>query len=114
MVNIRYMGAFVLKLSNVFGLFQDLIDHVNASINKRKEDEECKAELSRADVIKCIQSQRVRFRGVNLSGLDLSKLVCTVLRLNALSQLLPMPVYFFLLFLFDMFRQSFLVLILIN
>lgn len=95
MVNIRYMGAFVLKLSNVFGLFQDLIDHVNASINKRKEDEESKAELSRADIIKCIQSKRVRFRGVNLSGLDLSKLVCTVLRLNAFSQLLPMPVCFF-------------------
>jgi hypothetical protein len=34
-----------------------------------------KAELTRMDVIKCIQAKKVRFRGVNLSGLDLSKLV---------------------------------------
>ncbi|ESQ42955.1 hypothetical protein EUTSA_v10014237mg [Eutrema salsugineum] len=32
------------------------------------------AELTRVDIIKCIQSERVRFRGVNLSGIDLSKL----------------------------------------
>ncbi|XAR64860.1 hypothetical protein NMG60_11008740 [Bertholletia excelsa] len=40
----------------------------------RKEPEEMDAELTRADIIKCIQSEKVRFRGVNLSGLDLSKL----------------------------------------
>lgn len=32
------------------------------------------SELTRLDIIKCIQSEKVRFRGVNLSGLDLSKL----------------------------------------
>lgn len=46
-----------------------------AVLNKRKEDEELNTELTRTDIIKCIQSEKVRFRGVNLSGLDLSKLV---------------------------------------
>lgn len=54
---------------------QGLIDGINAVLNKRKEDEELKTELTRTDIIKCIQSEKVRFRGVNLSGLDLSKLV---------------------------------------
>lgn len=51
-----------------------LIDEIKASFNKRREDEETGAELTRIDIIKCIQSERVRFRGLNLSGLDLSKL----------------------------------------
>ncbi|KAM7500008.1 hypothetical protein LguiA_024422 [Lonicera macranthoides] len=51
-----------------------LIDGITAVLNKRKEDEELKTELTRTDIIKCIQSEKVRFRGVNLSGLDLSKL----------------------------------------
>ncbi|KAI3443384.1 hypothetical protein Pfo_000049 [Paulownia fortunei] len=51
-----------------------LIDGIKASLIKRKEDEEMGTELTRIDIIKCIQSARVRFRGVNLSGLDLSKL----------------------------------------
>ncbi|GMY20261.1 FH protein interacting protein FIP2 [Fagus crenata] len=52
-----------------------LIDEINAVLNKRKEDDEFKNnELTRTDIIKCIQSEKVRLRGVNLSGLDLSKL----------------------------------------
>ncbi|KAL0374714.1 UNVERIFIED_CONTAM: FH protein interacting protein FIP2 [Sesamum radiatum] len=51
-----------------------LMDGINASLIKRKEDEEMTTELKRIDIIKCIQSERVRFRGLNLSGPDLSKL----------------------------------------
>ncbi|KAK9170176.1 hypothetical protein Syun_002316 [Stephania yunnanensis] len=55
-----------------------LVEGLNAFSSKRKEDldlkDDHKAELTRTDIIKCIQSERVRFRGVNLSGLDLSKL----------------------------------------
>ncbi|KAM0977626.1 hypothetical protein ACFX15_013201 [Malus domestica] len=51
-----------------------LMDGINAVLNKKREDEELDTELTRTDIIKCIQSDRVRFRGVNLSGLDLSKL----------------------------------------
>ncbi|RDX86397.1 FH protein interacting protein FIP2, partial [Mucuna pruriens] len=51
-----------------------LVDGVHAVLNKRKEDDESHTELTRTDIIKCIQSEKVRFRGVNLSGLDLSKL----------------------------------------
>ncbi|KAE8687326.1 FH protein interacting protein FIP2 [Hibiscus syriacus] len=50
-----------------------LIEGINSVLNKRKEEDLC-AELMRIDIIKCIQSERFRFRGVNLSGLDLSKL----------------------------------------
>ncbi|GFY98031.1 potassium channel tetramerization domain-containing protein [Actinidia rufa] len=59
-----------------------LIDGINAILDKRKENEELDTELTRTDIIiKCIQSERVRFRGVNLSGLDLSKLLfCTSVR----------------------------------
>ncbi|XP_016544047.1 FH protein interacting protein FIP2 isoform X2 [Capsicum annuum] len=51
-----------------------LVDGIKAALSKRKEDEELGTELTRIDIIKCIQSDRVRFRGINLSGLDLSKL----------------------------------------
>lgn len=51
-----------------------LIEGLDAVMSKRKADEELTTELTRTDIIKCIQSARVRFRGVNLSGLDLSKL----------------------------------------
>lgn len=51
-----------------------LIEGINAALDKRKEYEELDSELTRTDIIKCIQSEKVRFRGVNLSGLDLSKL----------------------------------------
>ncbi|XP_031254200.1 FH protein interacting protein FIP2 [Pistacia vera] len=51
-----------------------LIERINAVFNKKKEDSEPDSELTRTDIIKCIQSERVRFRGINLSGLDLSKL----------------------------------------
>lgn len=56
-------------------LYQGLIEGINSVLNKRKEVDELDSELTRTDIIKCIQSERVRFRGVNLSGLDLSKLV---------------------------------------
>lgn len=52
------------------------MEGIKAELNKRKEDEESDTELTRVDIIKCIQSEKVRFRGVNLSGIDLSKLVC--------------------------------------
>ncbi|KAF5735172.1 putative BTB/POZ domain-containing protein KCTD9 [Tripterygium wilfordii] len=51
-----------------------LIDEINSVLNTRKEADEISTELSRTDIIKCIQSEKVRFRGVNLSGVDLSKL----------------------------------------
>ncbi|KAG6437428.1 hypothetical protein SASPL_102345 [Salvia splendens] len=51
-----------------------LMDEINASLVKRKEETEMGTELTRIDIIKCSQSEKVRFRGVNLSGLDLSKL----------------------------------------
>lgn len=51
------------------------MDEITNVLNKRKEDEELNTELTRTDIIKCIQSEKVRFRGVNISGLDLSKLV---------------------------------------
>ncbi|GAV82777.1 Pentapeptide domain-containing protein/K_tetra domain-containing protein/Pentapeptide_4 domain-containing protein [Cephalotus follicularis] len=51
-----------------------LIEGINSVFNKRKESEELDTELTRTEIIKCIQSEKVRFRGVNLSGLDLSKL----------------------------------------
>ncbi|XP_021992019.2 FH protein interacting protein FIP2 [Helianthus annuus] len=50
-----------------------LVDEINEVLN-RKKDEEVESELTRTDIIKCIQSEKVRLRGVNLSGLDLSKL----------------------------------------
>ncbi|KAK4382128.1 FH protein interacting protein FIP2 [Sesamum angolense] len=53
---------------------KELMDGIKASLIKRKEDEDMSTELKRIDIIKCIQSERVRFRGLNLSGLDLSKL----------------------------------------
>ncbi|XP_023766361.1 FH protein interacting protein FIP2 isoform X2 [Lactuca sativa] len=51
-----------------------LVDGITEVLNKRKEDEEMDTELTRTDIIKCVQSDKVRLRGVNLSGLDLSKL----------------------------------------
>ncbi|KAB2071591.1 FH interacting protein FIP2 -like protein [Gossypium arboreum] len=51
-----------------------LIEGINSTLNKRKDDEDSCAELTRTDIIKCIQSERVRFRGIDLSALDLSKL----------------------------------------
>ncbi|GJN09040.1 hypothetical protein PR202_ga27007 [Eleusine coracana subsp. coracana] len=51
-----------------------LVDYINERLDWKK-IENSEAELTRKDVIKCIQSQKCRFRGVNLSGLDLSKLV---------------------------------------
>ncbi|XP_042512129.1 FH protein interacting protein FIP2 [Macadamia integrifolia] len=55
-----------------------LVEGIHAVLNGSKdEDDDAKmdmTELTRTDIIKCIQSKRVRFRGVNLSGLDLSKL----------------------------------------
>ncbi|KAG6751920.1 hypothetical protein POTOM_044135 [Populus tomentosa] len=51
-----------------------LIEGINSVLNKRKEGNELDAELTRADIIKCIQYKKVKFRGINFSGLDLSKL----------------------------------------
>ncbi|PIA54100.1 hypothetical protein AQUCO_00900578v1 [Aquilegia coerulea] len=55
-----------------------LSEGINATLCSRRYEndskDDSKAELTRTDIIKCIQSDRVRFRGVNLSGLNLSKL----------------------------------------
>ncbi|KAJ4979791.1 hypothetical protein NE237_010571 [Protea cynaroides] len=56
-----------------------LVEEIHAVSNRRKDDDDVNvktevSELTRTDVIKCIQSKKVKFRGVNLSGLDLSKL----------------------------------------
>ncbi|XP_072973999.1 FH protein interacting protein FIP2 [Typha angustifolia] len=51
-----------------------LVDHINAQLEKKKDEDVSETELTRIDIIKCIQTERVRFRGVNLSYLDLSKL----------------------------------------
>ncbi|RDX64970.1 FH protein interacting protein FIP2, partial [Mucuna pruriens] len=64
----------LVLIENLLAKPQGLIDGVHAILNKRKEDDESHTELTRTDIIKCIQSEKVRFRGVNLSGLDLSKL----------------------------------------
>lgn len=52
-----------------------MIDYIKERIAEEKVEESLGAELTRKDVIKCIQTEKVRFRGVNLSGLNLSKLV---------------------------------------
>lgn len=56
-------------------MFQGLIDGLNIALNKRKESDGTETELTRTDIIKCIQFEKAKLRGVNLSGLDLSKLV---------------------------------------
>ncbi|KAL8480312.1 hypothetical protein ACS0TY_027017 [Phlomoides rotata] len=65
-----------LELSRESEYYQllGLLNEIKASLIRRKEDEDMDTELTRIDIIKCIQSERVRFRGINLSGLDLSKL----------------------------------------
>lgn len=50
-----------------------LIEAING-LSKKKEDDLSESELTRTDIIRCIQSEKVRFRGVNISGIDLSKL----------------------------------------
>lgn len=51
-----------------------LVEHINTIMDKNKDQDMPEAELTRIDVIKCIQSDKIKFRGVNLSGIDLSKL----------------------------------------
>ncbi|KAG6738476.1 hypothetical protein POTOM_058096 [Populus tomentosa] len=51
-----------------------LVEGINSVLTRRREGDELEAELTRADIIKCLQYQKVKFRGVNFSGLDLSKL----------------------------------------
>ncbi|KAL3755008.1 hypothetical protein ACJRO7_002134 [Eucalyptus globulus] len=53
-----------------------LMDGIHSVVSKKREEDkdELDSELTRTDIIKCIQSEKVRFRGVNLAGLDLSKL----------------------------------------
>ena len=73
------MFHIISTLSLVTGYYislsQGLVDGVTEALNNRREDEEMDTELTRTDIIKCVQSEKVRLRGVNLSGLDLSKLV---------------------------------------
>ncbi|XP_062100284.1 FH protein interacting protein FIP2-like [Humulus lupulus] len=51
-----------------------LMEEINAILSRKEDEEDLTNELTRIDIIKCIQSEKVRFRGVKLSGLDLSKL----------------------------------------
>ncbi|KAI5554807.1 hypothetical protein POPTR_019G038400v4 [Populus trichocarpa] len=51
-----------------------LVEGINSVLTRRREGDELEAELTRADIIKCLQYEKVKFRGVNFSGLDLSKL----------------------------------------
>ncbi|XP_076949952.1 FH protein interacting protein FIP2-like isoform X2 [Bidens hawaiensis] len=51
-----------------------LVDKINEVLTKKKEDEQVDSEFTRGDIIRCVQSSCRKFRGVNLSGLDLSKL----------------------------------------
>lgn len=74
---LRNFVRLIHLLFQTFSLvcLQGLIEHINISVNKKKDEDSSIAELTRKDVIKCIQSDKIRFRGVNLSSLDLSKLV---------------------------------------
>ncbi|XP_027922404.1 FH protein interacting protein FIP2 isoform X2 [Vigna unguiculata] len=69
----EYQYSELLREAEYYQLL-GLIDGIYAVLNKKKEVDEFHTELTRTDIIKCIQSEKVRFRGVNLSGLDLSKL----------------------------------------
>ncbi|BAU01671.1 FH protein [Vigna angularis] len=69
----EYQYSELLREAEYYQLL-GLIDGINAVLNEKKEVDEFHTELTRTDIIKCIQSEKVRFRGVNLSGLDLSKL----------------------------------------
>ncbi|AQL09663.1 Potassium channel tetramerization domain-containing protein 9 [Zea mays] len=69
----RHPRAVRVRLPAAAARGRGLVDYINERLGW-KETDNSEAELTRKDVIKCIQTQRVRFRGVNLSGLDLSKL----------------------------------------
>ncbi|KAL6988666.1 hypothetical protein U1Q18_014422 [Sarracenia purpurea var. burkii] len=62
-----------------------LIDGISVVLDKRKENEGLNAELTRTDIIKCIQSERVRFREGNLSGRDLSMVVSERVRFRGVN-----------------------------
>ncbi|XP_020268471.1 FH protein interacting protein FIP2 isoform X3 [Asparagus officinalis] len=55
-------------------IIKGLVEHINICMSKKKDEDSSLAELTRKDIIKCVQSDKIRFRGVNLSGLNLSKL----------------------------------------
>uniref|UniRef100_A0A0A9BB32 BTB domain-containing protein n=1 Tax=Arundo donax TaxID=35708 RepID=A0A0A9BB32_ARUDO len=74
-----------------------LADYINERLGWKKADNS-EAELTRKDVIKCIQAQRVRFRGVNLSGLDLSKLVRTCQKWTSVMHASRTPIFHVLTF----------------
>ncbi|KAG6473083.1 hypothetical protein ZIOFF_066990 [Zingiber officinale] len=73
------LSALTLEASMKFCILtlQGLIENINANLCNRKDKDAPVVELTeltRKEVIQIIQSEKVRFRGVNLSGLDLSKL----------------------------------------
>lgn len=51
-----------------------LVENITPFLCKKDEDDNTKPEMSRRDVIKCLQFGKMRLRGVNLSGQNLSKL----------------------------------------
>lgn len=75
------MFSRILSFAFDFAL-KGLIDYIQEII-KKKEGDNNGPELTRRDVIKYIQSERLRFRGVNFSQLNLSKLVSIQFRYRA-------------------------------
>lgn len=62
-----------ISYSLFYQFLQGLIEYINTRLNFKSEEDT--AELTRADIIRFIQSEKIKLRGVNLHGLDLSKLV---------------------------------------
>ena len=58
-------------------LLQGLVDRMTEIVNNRRKGEEMDTDLTRTDIIKyiCKPIENLMLSGVNLSGLDLSKLV---------------------------------------
>nr|GEY66764.1 hypothetical protein [Tanacetum cinerariifolium] len=51
-------------------------------LNNRRKDEDMDTELTRTDIVICVQSDKVKLRGVNLFGLDISKLTSDLTNAN--------------------------------
>lgn len=72
-ISLMFLTFLFLPLCDL--IYQGLVEGINSVLTRRREGDELEAELTRADIIKCLQYEKVKFRGVNFSGLDLSKLV---------------------------------------
>ncbi|PKU63254.1 FH protein interacting protein FIP2 [Dendrobium catenatum] len=72
LTNVEYQE--LLREAEYYQLLE-LIKYIKSNMCKKKGEDILEAELTRKEIIKIIQSSKIRFRGVNLSGLNLSKLV---------------------------------------